>query len=141
MGVALEKALRRDDLDVYIVTTKQTRYVVRILSQLADIDFPDAKVISSTVSGIPKATAINELMEKHADVSSWHFVEDRFETLDGMPAASEMRKDLRMYLADWGYNVQRERDAAAGSGSGGSARQIDLIDLDTFCNLLESGFA
>ena len=76
MGEALASALARPELRVLIVTTKQTRYVVRILAQMANIAFPEDRVFSSTVSGIPKSTTLRELMASHPGLESCHFVEE-----------------------------------------------------------------
>ncbi|QDZ18386.1 hypothetical protein HOP50_01g08910 [Chloropicon primus] len=138
---ALQTALEREDVLVYIVTTKQTRYVVRILKQLGEIDFPESRIISSTVSGIPKSTTLCRLMANHPDVSSWHFVEDRFKTLEGIRSkqdgesaeAADLRK-LNLYLVDWGFNTEQERGLAS------EDEKIDLITLSDFSEMLESGF-
>lgn len=139
---ALKLALQREDLLVYIVTTKQTRYVVRILKQIGGIDFPEERIISSTVSGIPKSTTLCKLMGEHSEVSSWHFVEDRYKTLEGIRAkqkdkggkeAADLNR-LNLYLVDWGYNTKKERDLAV------SDEKIDLIALTDFNQMLEREF-
>lgn len=142
---ALAAALRRPDVLVYIVTTKQTRYVVRILKQIGSIDFPEDRIISSTVSGIPKSTTLRELMASHPGLESCHFVEDRYKTLEGIRAkqegggggdpkeASDLGS-LDLYLVDWGFNTEAEREAASAD------EKITLLTLDRFNAMLETGF-
>ncbi|WZN59148.1 hypothetical protein HKI87_01g06730 [Chloropicon roscoffensis] len=138
---SLQKALERRDVLVYIVTTKQARFVVRILKEIAGIDFPEERIISSTVSGIPKSTTLCTLMAEHKQVESWHFVEDRYKTLEGIRAKQRGSGDeaadlgrLNLYLVDWGFNTEAERNAARGD------EKIELIDLVTFSKELQSGF-
>jgi len=138
---SLQKALERRDVLVYIVTTKQARFVVRILKDIAGIDFPEERIISSTVSGIPKSTTLCTLMAEHKQVESWHFVEDRYKTLEGIRAKRRGSGDeaadlgrLNLYLVDWGFNTEAERNAARGD------EKIELIDLVTFSKELQSGF-
>lgn len=138
---SLQKALERRDVLVYIVTTKQARFVVRILKDIAGIDFPEERIISSTVSGIPKSTTLCTLMAEHKQVESWHFVEDRYKTLEGIRAKQRGSGDeaadlgrLNLYLVDWGFNTEAERNAARGD------EKIELIDLVTFSKELQSGF-
>jgi FMN phosphatase YigB (HAD superfamily) len=138
---ALKAALQREDVLVYIVTTKQTRYVLRILKQIGGIDFPEERIISSTVSGIPKSTTLCRLMREHSEVKSWHFVEDRYKTLQGIRAKQEDSggadadlNKLNLYLVDWGFNTQKERALAA------SDEKIDVIALTDFNQMLEEEF-
>jgi len=140
---ALRETLAREEVLTYIVTTKQTRYVLRILNQIGGITFPEDRIISSTVSGIPKSTTLRSLMERHPGVDSWHFVEDRYKTLQGIRAKQEGSEDARerqdlnrlnLYLVDWGYNTERERrDAQQDS-------KVELISLPAFSERLRSGF-
>ncbi len=90
MAEALKAALAREEVLTYIVTTKQTRYVLRILDQIGGIAFPENRIISSTVSGIPKATTLRSLMDRHPDAQSWHFVEDRCVTRPRCPLYSPL---------------------------------------------------
>ena len=137
----LKRALKREDVLVYIVTTKQARYVLRILKQIGGIDFEEDRIFSSTVSGIPKSTTLCKLMEKHKQVESWHFVEDRYKTLEGIRAKQEGSGDesadlrkLELYLVDWGYNTKQERSLADQDA------KIDLISLEAFSKMLETQF-
>ncbi len=139
VGEALASALARPELRVLIVTTKQTRYVVRILAQMANIAFPEDRVFSSTVSGKPKAETIADLMasEALAGVDTWHFVEDRYPTLAGIVARDPgfFPKELGMSLVDWGFNVEAEREEARGCD------RIQVIALDAFHAMLKDGLA
>ena len=112
---------------VYIVTTKQARFTEMILRNMAGIDFPAERIFSQTTSGRPKSEVLEMLEERHPR-SRYHFVEDKFTTLEKVMASAKL-ESWNLYLVDWGYNVKRERDAADAS------QRIRLISIDDFSSL------
>lgn len=68
--------------EVYIVTTKQARFTEAILRKMAGIEFPMDRIFSQTVSGRPKSEVLENLHAKHPEAESFHFVEDKFSTLE-----------------------------------------------------------
>ncbi|KAL4452021.1 hypothetical protein ABPG75_007683 [Micractinium tetrahymenae] len=114
--------------EVYIVTTKQARFTEAILRQMAGIAFPLDRIFSQTVSGRPKSEVLAELAQRHPGAGAYHFVEDKFSTLEKVAAMGEMNH-YRLYLVDWGYNTAPERAAAAAN------KRIEVVDIARFSQL------
>ena len=116
--------------EVYIVTTKQARFTEMILERMAFIDFPSDRIYSQTVSGRPKTEVLQMLQERHPG-TRYHFVEDKYSTL------KKVEKDpaldaWNLYLVDWGYNVQAERDDATASD------RINMVDIAQFRSVIDA---
>ncbi|MBE9198914.1 MULTISPECIES: HAD family hydrolase [unclassified Nodularia (in: cyanobacteria)] len=95
---------------LYIVTTKEGRFVQQLL-QREGVNLPPAAIFGKEVKR-PKYEILRELIHK-ADkkpVSLW-FVEDRLKTLQLVQQQTDL-EDVKLFLADWGYNTQTERKAA-----------------------------
>lgn len=95
---------------LYIVTTKEGRFVQQLL-QREGVNLPPAEIFGKEVKR-PKYEILRELIHKaeKKPVSLW-FVEDRIKTLQLVQQQSDL-KDVKLFLADWGYNTQTERKAA-----------------------------
>lgn len=115
--------------DVYIVTTKQARFTEMILERMAFIDFPKDRIFSQTVSGKPKTDVLEMLQERHPD-TQYHFVEDKYSTLVKVEDKASLNA-WNLYLVDWGYNVQKERDAATASN------RINMVDISQFRSIID----
>ncbi|CAL8468778.1 g8319 [Coccomyxa elongata] len=61
-----------------------------------------------------------------------HFIDDRLETLKAVRKASDLH-DVQLYLADWGYNTEEERQAAV------KCPGIKVLTLPQCCELLKWG--
>eukprot|EP00471_Norrisiella_sphaerica_P001005 CAMPEP_0184480962 /NCGR_PEP_ID=MMETSP0113_2-20130426/2502_1 /TAXON_ID=91329 /ORGANISM="Norrisiella sphaerica, Strain BC52" /LENGTH=482 /DNA_ID=CAMNT_0026859803 /DNA_START=160 /DNA_END=1608 /DNA_ORIENTATION=- len=105
---ALQKAVDRHE--VYIVTTKQKRFVEKLLKERLFIDFPSDRIYD-TSRGVSKATMLKRIEEKHPGASRYWFVEDKFSTLIKASNDISLRK-WTLCLADWGYNTESEREFA-----------------------------
>lgn len=116
--------------EVYIVTTKQARFTQMILDRMAFIDFPPERIYSQTVSGRPKTEVLEMLQERHPG-TQYHFVEDKYSTLVKVEDATPMLDGWNLYLVDWGYNVQKERDAATASS------RINMVDIAQFRSIID----
>ncbi len=117
-----------------IITTKQARFVETILKsnniqppardRLFDLENPYGN----------KGNVLKELLRRSADSGEdavIHFVEDRFDTLINVCKVSELDQ-VQLYLVDWGYNTEEQRNEAKGH------KRIKLIDPEHFIELLQS---
>lgn len=96
-----------------IVTTKEGRFVRQLLGQQG-IELAASQIWGKEVRQ-PKAETLRQLirqfdLEGTGAISVW-FIEDRLKTLQMVQAEPDLR-DVRLYLADWGYNLPAERDVA-----------------------------
>nr|VFK78514.1 MAG: Phosphoglycolate phosphatase, HAD superfamily [Candidatus Kentron sp. SD] len=113
-------------LDTYIITTKQERFVRRLLDY-NDIDFPSERIFGLE-RGVPKENILLDLLTRYPD-RRLCFVEDRLATLVRVMGKPELVA-VRLYLADWGYNTDSDRE---------SARELKIPVLDP-CDFLEFTF-
>ncbi|MGM3307668.1 HAD family hydrolase [Anabaena sp. WFMT] len=109
---------------LYIVTTKEGRFVKQLL-QREGVDLPPMSIFGKEVKR-PKYETLRELIEKAntKPVSLW-FVEDRLKTLQLVQKQSDL-DHVQLFLADWGYNTQPEREA------GEDDSRIQVISLSQF---------
>nr|CAD1835824.1 unnamed protein product [Ananas comosus var. bracteatus] len=126
-GVA--DALRFSSSEVYIVTTKQSRFAEALLRELAGVNIPSERIYGLGTG--PKVEVLKQLqsMSQH-DGLKLHFVEDRLATLKNVikdPALDQWN----LYLGRWGYNTEKEREEA------GSMPRIRLLDLTDFSEKLK----
>ncbi|CAA2988556.1 uncharacterized protein LOC111385513 [Olea europaea subsp. europaea] len=79
----------------------------------------------------PKVKVLKQLqdMPEHQGLTL-HFVEDRLATLKNVIKEPELDK-WNLYLGDWGYNTQKERDEAA------SIPRIHILQLSDFSKKLK----
>jgi len=117
-------ALNFTSADVYIITTKQTRFCKLLLHKYGITSVPEDRIFGygsgSKISVLKKLLAIPENAGR--DVC---FVEDRYETLEAV-SLSMLGQPLQLYLATWGYNTEKTRKTAE------MHPFISLIDLNTF---------
>lgn len=94
---------------VFIVTTKEGRFVKQLLQQQG-IQLPNDRIIGKE-SKRPKHQTLRQLIEAFAGdgVTLW-FVEDRLLTLRSIEQQADLI-NVRLFLADWGYNTQAQRDS------------------------------
>ncbi|MDZ8024935.1 MAG: HAD family hydrolase [Nostoc sp. SerVER01] len=99
-----------DGVKLYIVTTKEGRFVQQLLQQ-EGVTLPAAAIFGKEVKR-PKYEILRELKQTELDkpVSLW-FVEDRLKTLQLVKQQTDL-EDVKLLLADWGYNTQTERESA-----------------------------
>ena len=144
--------------NLYIVTTKQERFVKAILESnniylLNSNGLSNNKKFENDISIVNYSnifhldniygSKINVLIELNHRMKllkynkTIHFVEDRYETLVNTIKFNEKNGNLsnvKLYLADWGYNTQEQREEAKLKYKG----QITVIDQAFFQNLLTS---
>ena len=113
------KALRQEDW--IIVTTKQERFVKRIL-QANDIQL-DPERIFGLDRKLNKQTVLSMLKADHPE-RPITFIEDRLPTLLGVLGNSQLQ-NIKLQLVDWGYNTEIEHEQAREKG-------IEVIGVDAF---------
>jgi len=109
---------------LFIITTKQKRFVVALLAA-----FGVTNVNTDNIFGLgsgSKISVIKNILARE-EFKGWdvHFVEDRLETLESA-ALSLLGKPVHFYLADWGYNTADAKHRASRNPT------IEVIDLQRF---------
>jgi hypothetical protein len=105
-----------------IITTKEGRFVGELLAR-AGVTLAAERIFGKE-SKRPKADVLRALKDEEPGRRLW-FVEDRLKTLDVVAARPDL-DDVRLFLADWGYNFPAERAAARGTA------RIALLSLADF---------
>ena len=108
-----------------IITTKEDRFT-RILVERAGLDVPPERIyaLESFEKG-GKRSVLDALAAEFPE-ANLHFFEDRYVTLDKI----RDMKEVALFLVDWGYNTERERQEARGD------RQISVLNPAEFTALL-----
>lgn len=122
--ISLLQRVLESSIHLVIITTKEGRFVRQLLQQQG-IDLLTAQIYGKEVKR-PKAETLRMLLQQFSNnpdqaVSIW-FVEDRLKTLQTIQKQPDL-SEIKLYLADWGYNTEAER-AIAHSDS-----QICLLSL------------
>ena len=108
----------------YIVSTKEGRFIRQLLEK-NDVHLPRDRIIGKEIKQ-PKYETLRQLMAKHKTLSVW-FIEDRLKALDAVKQQPDLA-DVRLFLADWGYNLEADRE---------KAKQDDRIDLLSLGKLVQ----
>jgi phosphoglycolate phosphatase-like HAD superfamily hydrolase len=111
-------------VQLYIVTTKEGRFAHKLL-QKEGIDLP-REVIFGKEAKRPKYEILRDLKQKagNSPTNMW-FIEDRLKTLLLVKEQNDLN-DVKLFLADWGYNTPSERLFAHNDS------QINLLSLAHF---------
>ncbi len=112
-------ALLASEIPIYIVSTKEGRFIKALLAQ-SGLDFPTERIFGKEVKR-PKYETLRLLKEKHAAQRIW-FVEDRLPALKAVAAQPDLAKTA-LFLADWGYNLDPDRETVRQSS------RIHLLSL------------
>lgn len=122
-------ALKFASARVYIVTTKQSRFADVLLRELGGVTIPPERIYG--LGSGPKVEVLKQLQNKpELQGLTLHFVEDRLATLKNVIKEAEL-DGWNLYLGDWGYNTEKERDEAA------TIPRIQLLDLSNFSKKLK----
>ena len=119
-GIA-EKLKTLEQNDWFIITTKQERFVKRIL-QGNEIKL-DASRIYGLDRKLNKPEVLKHIKARHPE-RPITFIEDRLPTLFSVLEDPDLR-GIKVQLVDWGYNTRVERNVAHKSG-------IEVIGKDDF---------
>jgi phosphoglycolate phosphatase-like HAD superfamily hydrolase len=114
-------------LPVFIITTKESRFVKALLAK-EHITLPPDTLFGKDCQQ-PKAVTLRQL--KAQGFSDLWFVEDRLATLSTIQSQSDLTS-VKLFLADWGYNTGMEREAAI------ITNNLHLISLSQFESSFES---
>jgi phosphoglycolate phosphatase-like HAD superfamily hydrolase len=101
------KQIVDSDLQFYIVTTKEGRFVKQLLQQQG-IELAQTQIIGKE-SKRPKYETIRIIRDNaiESNASIW-FVEDRLQALKQVQQQPDL-KEVKLFLADWGYNTEYQR--------------------------------
>ncbi|MBD2450743.1 HAD family hydrolase [Nostoc sp. FACHB-152] len=112
------------EIQLFIITTKEARFVQQLLQQ-EGVNLPPEAIFGKEVKR-PKYEILRELIQSanQQPVSLW-FVEDRIKTLKLVQQQADL-EDVKLFLADWGYNTQPERKSAQDD------QRIGLLSLSQF---------
>lgn len=108
-------------LSLFIITTKESRFVAALLQQ-EGLNIRRDRIFGKDCRR-PKAETLRQL--KQTTPAPIWFVEDRLATLQGIQQQPDLQ-DIGLFLGDWGYNTARDRQTAS------PATGIDLLTLDQF---------
>lgn len=118
--------------EVVIISTKEGRFIQQLLQQ-HDVDFTKLKILGKEVKR-PKPETLRSLLATHEPTATIWFVEDRLQTLQAVQQHPDLA-DVQLFLAEWGYNTQRERELATDDP------HIHLLPLSHFSQPLETWIA
>jgi len=100
------RELLATDLPLYIVSTKEGRFIKALLEQ-SGVDFPAERIFGKEVKR-PKYETLRLLKEQHSVSRIW-FVEDRLPALTQVKQQNDLT-EVQLFLADWGYNLEPDRE-------------------------------
>lgn len=93
-----------------IISTKESRFIQELL-QRQGLELANLRIYGKEVKQ-PKHQVLRELIAEYGDTEVFWFVEDRLKTLQNIQQQTDLQ-DVKLFLADWGYNTQNDRDLAA----------------------------
>ncbi len=109
---ALRQRLARDSESVFVVTTKQDRFVAA-LADRHGLELNPERVVGLDRGGRDKPARLLELSRQFAaEKREMRFVEDRLATLLDVAGVAELNR-LGLYLAVWGYVTAEDCRVAA----------------------------
>ncbi|MBC6475468.1 MAG: HAD family hydrolase [Hormoscilla sp. GM102CHS1] len=114
------RSLFESPVEPVIITTKEERFVRKLLQQQG-IEFSQGKIYGKGCKR-PKYEILREL---GGAVENIWFIEDRLKTLQLVQQQPDLEQ-VRLYLADWGYNTSSERESVC------NQERIKLLSLEQF---------
>ena len=120
------QSLLQQPLSLFIITTKESRFVEALLQQ-AGVNIPRDRIFGKDCRR-PKAETLRQL--KQSTPTPIWFVEDRLATLQKIQTQPDL-DDIELFLGDWGYNTPRDRGVVTQSDG------LHLLTLEQF----SQGFA
>lgn len=119
--------LLNSDIELYIITTKEGRFVKQLL-QMGGLELPNSAIIGKECKR-PKYETLRKLIQdKSLSPKDIWFIEDRLEALESVRKQPDLQ-GIKLYLADWGYNTQQTRDSLKDN------QEIQLLSLQDFLKL------
>lgn len=114
------------DVELYIITTKEGRFVQQLLEQQG-VNLATTNIIGKE-SKRPKYQTLRLLRDQYqtpATTINIFFVEDRLPALQQVAQQPDL-ETVNLYLADWGYNLESDRHLASAD------QRIQLLSLTQF---------
>jgi len=124
--IAQLQQLAASEIDLYVVTTKEDRFVQQLFAQ-AGVDLSASQIFGKSVRQ-PKAQTLRQLQQRPGGSRIW-FVEDRLKTLQAIAPQVDLQ-NVQLFLADWGYNTAGDRAMAQQDG------RIHQLTLEQFTRSL-----
>jgi phosphoglycolate phosphatase-like HAD superfamily hydrolase len=119
------QALLRNDVQVFVITTKESRYA-HLIMERNGVVFPAARVWGKEQAR-PKADLLRVLRQEHGvDYGGIWFVEDRLKTLRSVERQTDLGA-VSLFLATWGYTTPAEQAEVA------TDPRITPLTLEQFC--------
>ncbi len=116
------KATTTSTVPLYIISTKEARFVQQLLEQQG-VTLSKEMIFGKEVKR-PKHEILQELIQEANSPEIW-FVEDRLKTLQ-LVLQQPALEDVKLFLADWGYNTSSEKLTAQNDS------RIQLLSLSQF---------
>ncbi len=124
-GVSIKiKETLQSGVYIYIITTKEGRFVERLLEK-EGITLPPGYLKGKEVKQPKPQTLLNLVQTTGINPEKIWFVEDRLEALKAVQKEEQL-KGVKLFLADWGYNLAQMRDDVSKDA------QINLLSLKEF---------
>ena len=122
--IAKLKKIINSDLNLYIITTKEGKFVQQLLIN-EGLKIPVTNIFGKEKKR-PKYEILRQIIKEHQiEPSEIYFVEDRLPALELVYHQSDLRK-VGLFLASWGYNTEKTRNSLKNS------EQIKLLSLENF---------
>ncbi|MEC4891421.1 MAG: HAD hydrolase-like protein [Oscillatoria sp. PMC 1051.18] len=120
----VQNVISNSTTQLFIITTKEGRFAKQLLQQ-AGIELSPESIIGKEAKS-PKHQTLRQIINlaEKDDLQVW-FVEDRLKTLQSVQKEKDLHA-IGLYLADWGYNTEKDRKAAQENPS------ISLLSLQQF---------
>ena len=117
------KATTESVVPLYIISTKEARFVQQLLEQQG-VTLSKEMIFGKEVKR-PKYEILRELIQEANSSPEIWFVEDRLKTLQLVKQQPNL-EDVKLFLADWGYNTSSEKATAQNDP------RIQLLSLSQF---------
>nr|KJB22341.1 hypothetical protein B456_004G042000 [Gossypium raimondii] len=111
------------------IRKSSSRFADALLRELAGVTIPPERIYGLGTGPKVKVLKQLQLRPEHQGMKL-HFVEDRLATLKNVIKEPEL-DGWNLYLGDWGYNTQKEREEAA------NISRIQLLQLSDFSKKLK----
>lgn len=118
------KQIVNSDIQFYVVTTKEGRFVKQLLKQQG-IELSETHIIGKE-SKRPKYETLRIIKDntKELNENIW-FLEDRIQALKQVKQQPDLA-GIKLFLADWGYNTETEKASAKEDS------ELTLLSLSQF---------
>ncbi|MGK7879150.1 MAG: HAD family hydrolase [Crocosphaera sp.] len=109
---------------LYIVTTKEGRFVKQLLKQ-QNLSFPEEHIFGKEVKQ-PKYDTLRQILQiNQENPNNLWFIEDLLKTLKKVQSQADLI-EIKLFLANWGYNTTQHHQLVQ------QDHTISLLSLDTF---------